>query len=72
MRASRRAISVLPTPVEPIMIMFFGITSTAISGCEFLPANAIAQSNGDRALGIALTDDMLIELGHDLTRRHIV
>jgi hypothetical protein len=35
MRASRRAISVLPTPVEPIMMMFFGMTSTAISGASF-------------------------------------
>jgi hypothetical protein len=34
-RASRRAISVLPTPVEPIMMMFLGITSCAISGGSF-------------------------------------
>ena len=31
-RASRRAISVLPTPVGPIIRMFFGVTSSAISG----------------------------------------
>ncbi len=31
-RASRRAISVFPTPVGPIMRMFFGVTSAAISG----------------------------------------
>ena len=30
-RARRRAISVLPTPVGPIMMMFLGITSSAIS-----------------------------------------
>jgi len=30
--ASRRAISVLPTPVDPIMRMFFGMTSSAMSG----------------------------------------
>src|SRR5688572_21435387 len=30
-RASRRAISVLPTPVGPIIRMFFGVTSSAIS-----------------------------------------
>jgi hypothetical protein len=35
-RARRRAISVLPTPVDPIMIMFFGITSAARSGASFL------------------------------------
>jgi hypothetical protein len=33
-RASRRAISVLPTPVGPIMRMFFGVTSSAISGAS--------------------------------------
>src|ERR1043166_7291509 len=32
MRASRRAISVFPTPVEPIMMMFLGMTSAARSG----------------------------------------
>ena len=31
-RASRRAISVFPTPVGPIMMMFFGAISSAISG----------------------------------------
>ena len=34
-RASRRAISVLPTPVGPIIRMFFGTTSSARSGGSF-------------------------------------
>ena len=34
-RARRRAISVLPTPVGPIMMMFFGATSSAMSGGSF-------------------------------------
>ena len=34
-RASRRAISVLPTPVGPIIRMFFGATSSASSGGSF-------------------------------------
>src|SRR6266852_3912569 len=34
-RARRRAISVFPTPVGPIMRMFFGKTSSAISGGSF-------------------------------------
>ena len=34
-RASRRAISVLPTPVGPIIRMFFGATSSASSGASF-------------------------------------
>ena len=33
--ASRRAISVLPTPVGPIIRMFFGATSSAISADSF-------------------------------------
>jgi hypothetical protein len=33
--ASRRAISVLPTPVGPIIRMFFGATSSASSGGSF-------------------------------------
>jgi hypothetical protein len=33
--ASRRAISVFPTPVGPIMIMFFGKISSASSGNTF-------------------------------------
>src|SRR3954447_8993472 len=34
-RARRRAISVLPTPVGPIIRMFFGATSSARSGVSF-------------------------------------
>ena len=34
-RASRRAISVLPTPVGPIIRMFFGAISSASSGASF-------------------------------------
>ena len=33
--ARRRAISVLPTPVGPIMMMFFGMMSSARSGSSF-------------------------------------
>ena len=34
-RARRRAISVFPTPVGPIIRMFFGATSSASSGVSF-------------------------------------
>ena len=47
--ASRRAISVLPTPVGPIIRIFFGTTSSASSGVEFLPPHAIAQRDGHGA-----------------------
>jgi hypothetical protein len=37
-----------------------------------LPANTITQSYSDRALRVSLPDDMLIKLGNDLTRRHLI
>ena len=40
-------------------------------GGQLLPAPAIAQGNGDGALGIGLTDNMAIELGDDLARGKI-
>src|SRR3546814_9536377 len=36
---------------------------------ELLAAPAVAQRNGDGALGIVLTDDEAVELGDDLARR---
>src|SRR4029078_4324675 len=33
---------------------------------ELLPAPAIAQGNGDGALGVALADDVPVKFGHDL------
>ena len=70
--ASRRAISVLPTPVGPIMMMFLGMMSSAMIGRQLLAALAIAQRNGDGALGGPLADDVLVELGDDLARRQLV
>ena len=35
---------------------------------KFLPADAVAQGDGDRTLGLRLTDHVLIQFGHDLTR----
>ena len=71
-RARRRAISVLPTPVGPIIRMFFGTMSSAMLGRELLPAHAVAQRDGDRALGVLLADDVLVELDDDLARRQRV
>jgi hypothetical protein len=48
--ARRRAISVLPTPVGPIIRMFFGVTSARSSG-ELHAAPAVAQRDRDGALG---------------------
>ncbi len=41
-------------------------------GRELLAADAVAQRDGDGALGGVLADDVLVELGHDLPRRHLV
>ena len=68
-RARRRAISVFPTPVGPIMRMFFGVTSAATSGGQALPADAVAQRDRHRALGRGLAHHVAVELGHDLARR---
>ena len=68
-RASRRAISVLPTPVGPIIRMFFGVTSSAMSRRQPLAAHAVAQRDRHGALRLGLADDVLVELGDDLARR---
>ena len=72
MRASRRAISVLPTPVEPIMMMFFGITSAAMSGGSFLRRTRLRSAIATARFAHSAADDVLIKLGDDLTRRHLV
>ena len=41
-------------------------------GCKFFAADTVTQSNRDGSLCGSLTDDMLIEFGHDLSGRHLV
>ena len=41
-------------------------------GRELLAAHAIAQGDGDGALGLVLPDDILVELAHDLARGQFV
>ena len=67
--ARRREISVLPTPVGPIIRMFFGSTSSRIGAGELLAAPAVAERDGDGALGVVLADDVAVELGDGLARR---
>ena len=50
----------MPTPVGPIMRMFFGSTSSRSSPVELLAAPAVAQGDGDGALGVVLADDMAV------------
>ena len=66
--ASRRAISVLPTPVGPIIRMFLGVISLAQRLVDLLAAPAVAQRDRDGALGVGLADDVLVEFGDDLLR----
>ena len=69
--ASRREISVLPTPVGPIIRMFFGSTSSRSVPVELLAPPAIAQGDGDGALGVVLADDVAVEFGDDFARREV-
>ena len=69
-RARRRAISVLPTPVGPIIRMFFGVISPRSVLVDLLAAPAVAQRDRDGALGVALADDVAVELGDDLLGGH--
>ena len=41
-------------------------------GRELLPAHAVAQCDGDGALGVFLTDNVLVEFGDDFARRQFV
>ena len=67
-RASRRAISVLPdagrTDHQDVLRRdFFGEFWR-----QLLPAHPVTQRDGHGALGLGLTDDVLVELGDDLAR----
>ena len=68
--ASRRAISVLPTPVGPIIRMFFGVISWRSGSAHLLAAPAIAQCDRHGALGVVLTDDVFVQLVDDFLRGH--
>jgi hypothetical protein len=69
-RASRRAISVLPTPVGPIIRMFFRQTSSR-RFFQLLAPPAVAQRDGDGALGVLLADDEAVEFGDDFAGAEI-
>ena len=59
----------MPQPVGPIIRMFLGSTSSRIGPVELLAAPAVAQRDGDGALGVVLADDVAVELGDDLAGR---
>src|SRR5436309_1574145 len=59
--ARRRASSVLPTPVAPIMRIFFGMTSSAISGSSFWRRMRLrsAMDTARLASGCQMTQDLV-------------
>ena len=69
--ASRRAISVLPTPVGPIRRMFLGVTCAAQLLGQLPPPPAIPQGDRHGPLGLGLADDVAVELGDDLARGQV-
>ena len=69
--ASRRAISVLPTPVGPIIMMFFGRHFLAHVALELLAAPAVADGHGHGPLRRVLADDVPIEFFNDLPRGQV-
>jgi hypothetical protein len=71
-RARRRAISVLPTPVGPIIRMFFGVISWRKGSATCAPPPAVAQRDRHRLLGLALADDVLVEFVNDFLRSHTI
>ena len=52
--------------------MFFGRHLIAQIGAELLAPPAVAQRDGDRALGVGLADDMVVERRDDGFRRERV
>ena len=65
-RASRRAISVLPTPVGPIMMMFFGRISSRRSAATCCRRQRLRSAMATARFARALPDDVAVELGDDL------
>ena len=69
--ASRRAISVLPTPVGPIIRMFFGSTSSRRLPVSCSRRQRLRSAIDDGALGVGLADDEAVEFGDDFAGREI-
>ena len=69
--ASRRAISVLPTPVGPIIRMFFGDISVRSSSVQLHSSPAVSERNGDGTFCIILSDDVFVEIVNDLPGGHV-
>ena len=69
--ANRRAISVLPTPVGPIRMMLLGEISSRIASGARWRRHRLRSAIATDFLRFALSDDVAIELRHDLAWRQI-
>ena len=69
--ASRRAISVLPTPVGPDHHDVLGRHFLPHVAFELLAPPAVADGHGHRPLRRVLADDVPIEFFHDLPRGQV-
>ena len=69
--ARRRAISVLPTPVGPIIRMFFGVISLLQIFGDLQAPPAVAQGNGHSSLGFVLADDVFVQFLNNFSGSHL-
>ena len=67
--ARRRAISVLPTPVGPIMMMFLGAISSRSSSGTCWRRQRLRSAMATARLASRLPDDVAVELRDDLAGR---
>ena len=70
--ARRRAISVLPTPVGPIMMMFLGMTSSANSGVSFWRRMRLRRAMATARLAWFWPTTYLSSSRNDFARRQLV
>ena len=69
--ARRREISVLPTPVGPIIRMFFGVISLRKRLINLHAAPAVAQRDRDSAFGLILANNVLVQFLDDFSWGHL-
>ena len=69
--ARRRDISVLPTPVGPIIRMFFGVISLRSGSSTCTRRQRLRERDRDGALGFVLADDVLVQFLDDFSGCHL-
>ena len=69
-RARRRAISVLPTPVGPIIRMFLGVISWRSGSATCCRRQRLRSAIATARLAVVLADDVLVQFVDDFLRGH--